>query len=104
MLKFVDLVLFLSSNFFVLTKSYDSTIVQSSVDANEFLEKFNEIFQDSFQELYKKDRNHIKESRYDILGHPEVQTAKGKILGQTNQHGHSFYGIPYAEAPIGKNR
>jgi len=104
MLKFVDLVLFLPSYFFVVAKSYDSTIVQSSVDANEFLENFNEIFQESFQELYKKDDNRVKENRYEVFGYPEVQTGKGKVSGQTNKHGHSFYGIPYAEAPIGKYR
>lgn len=37
-------------------------------------------------------------------GFPEVASGKGTIRGRSDQHAHSFFEIPYAEAPIGEKR
>merc|ERR1719427_1401169 len=97
MVKSEYLVLFISLYHFVVTKAPEKNAEQSSTDTTELFKNFNEVLQETFQQLFKKDDSYLKENEHDILGYPEVQTGKGKILGQTNQHGHSFYGIPYAE-------
>ena len=36
--------------------------------------------------------------------HPEVNTTSGLVIGTTHPLSHSFYSIPYGQAPVGELR
>ena len=40
----------------------------------------------------------------EVLGHPEVETSSGRIIGASYSESHAFYSIPFGKAPIGELR
>ena len=40
----------------------------------------------------------------ETLGHPEVNTSSGVVIGTSHSESHSFYSIPYGQAPVGDLR
>ena len=39
-----------------------------------------------------------------ILGFPEIETTSGSMVGASYPESHSFFSVPYAQAPIGNLR